>query len=221
MLPPVVKYELRGHLGWEAAQESDIAWTPLSFEEVPADARVKVRGTGAWYNFKHPDYQADQSFVIYEVSQRSTTENFIFVPEGIPASGKTEIFVFGRTLVDFHMRKDFSSSSGWAMNEWSTKITFDSSKPEEPITITTDDIVRAKTTMQADDDEFGANIIAPAKQQLEQFEFSLQDLGTHLKRALQEDWPFLIPVRGGAYYIDRAFFGKGLDLICEMKQHDA
>lgn len=106
------------------------------------------------------------------------------------------------------------------MNDWSTKITFDSSKPEEPITVTVEDFVRAKTTGDADDAAFGEKIIAPVKQQLEQFEFSLQDVGTHLKQALQEDWPFFIPVRGGAYYIDRAFFGRGLDFICEMKQRD-
>jgi hypothetical protein len=221
IIPPEVKYALTGHLGWQEATESDLAWVPLSFEDVPADARVKVGGTGAWYHFKKADYRASQSKMIYEVSQRATTENFIFVPEGIRAAGKVQIFVFGRTLADFHTRMEFSSCSGWAMNQWSTQITFDSSKPEEPITVTIEDIVRGKTATQSDDDEFEAKIIAPVKEQLEQFEFSLHDLGTHLKRALQEDWPFFIPVRGGPYYIDRAFFGKGLDFICEMKQRDA
>ncbi|KAF5310921.1 hypothetical protein D9619_007750 [Psilocybe cf. subviscida] len=219
--PPEVNYALAGHLGWQDAKESDLAWVPMSFENVPVDARVKVGGTGAWYHFKHADYRTSQSKMIYEVSQRATTENFIFVPEGIRAAGKTQIFVFGSTLVDFNTRRDFSSSSGWARNQWSTQIIFDSSKPEEPITVTTEDTVCGKTTMQTDDDEFGAKIIAPAKEQLERFEFSLRDLGTRLRRALQADWPFFIPVRGGPYYVDRAFFGKGLDFICEMKPHDA
>lgn len=70
IVPPEVKYALSGHLGWQDAKESDLAWVPMSFENVPADARVKVGGTGAWYHFKHADYRISQSKMIYEVSQR-------------------------------------------------------------------------------------------------------------------------------------------------------
>lgn len=174
----------------------------------------------------------------------ATTENWVFVSEGLDTQGKATVHIFGSTLVDFHTKLDINGSryasfslvvplltlsftSGYMKSEWSTIITLDSSKPGQPIVCTTDDIVRPKITEKVTEEatlhagELADNVIKPARVLLDKFVFSLQEVAQRTTDAFRSDWPFFIPTQGGSLYVDKVYFSKGLDLVCELQQRQS
>ncbi|KIM41740.1 hypothetical protein M413DRAFT_444988 [Hebeloma cylindrosporum] len=217
-----VTYRLTGHLGWTDASEAQLAWIPVDSSLVSKDVREKVEGAGEWYHYNN-HVERTATAKLYRVAQKAKTDNWIFVPVGLNEPGTAEIALFGTTLVDFYTKVDLTGfSSGWVKSEWSTKISFDSSKPGEPVVVTTEDLILPTVTTETSDALLHegelAGVIAPAKDQLEQFHFGLQNLRQRLKLALEGDWPFFIPTEGGRLYVDKVFFSKSLDLVCELQQ---
>ncbi|KAF5318714.1 hypothetical protein D9619_010771 [Psilocybe cf. subviscida] len=226
LVPPTVNYTLAGDLGWTDATPEQLAPTRVDASTVSKDVLAKVKSPGAWYHYRNYNHKDDTS-IVFNVAEKATTENWVFVPEGLDTQGKATVHIFGSTLVGFHTKLDINGSSGYMKSEWSTIITLDSSKPGQPIVCTTDDIVRPKITEKVTEEatlhagELADNVIKPARVLLDKFVFSLQEVAQRTTDAFRSDWPFFIPTQGGSLYVDKVYFSKGLDLVCELQQRQS
>lgn len=117
----------------------------------------------------------------------------------------------------------FARTSGYVKSEWATTITLDSSKPDQHVVCTTEDLVRPKITEEVTEEatlhkgELADDVIKPARLLLEEFAFSLQEVAQLTTDAFRNEWPFFMPTQFGSLFVYQARFNKGMDLVCQLR----